>query len=99
MASVMYQPTRDVYVSSGEKPDYSDAKQVSSGELLWRVSWSRDGKILAEQHATIKQMGLDGTGSSMPAEKDTISADPQGCGDVSLSSPGTWRKRAHSISG
>jgi serine/threonine protein kinase/Tol biopolymer transport system component len=81
IASVMRQPTRDVYVSSGEKPDYSDAKQVSSGELLWAVSWSGDGKILAEQDSTIKQMGLDGAGTSMPTQKDSTSQNPRGCGD------------------
>jgi eukaryotic-like serine/threonine-protein kinase len=81
MASVMRQPTRDVYVSNGEKPDYSDAKQVSSGELLWSVSWGADGKILAEQDAAIKSMGLDGAGNSLPTEKGTISQRPHGCGD------------------
>jgi Tol biopolymer transport system component len=81
IASVMRQPTRDVYVSSGAKPDYSDAKQVSSGELLWSVSWTGDGKILAEQDATIKEMGLDGSGNSLPAERDTTSQNPHGCGD------------------
>src|ERR1700690_265246 len=81
IASVMRQATRDVYVSSGEKPDYSDAKQLSSGELLWTVSWTGDGKILAEQDATIKLMGLDGAGNSLPAEKDTTSQNPHGCPD------------------
>ena len=81
IASVMHQATRDVYVSMGEKPDYSDAKQLSSGEVLWTVSWSSDGKILAEQDATIKQMGLDGVGNSLPAEKDTTSQNPHGCAD------------------
>jgi eukaryotic-like serine/threonine-protein kinase len=81
IASVMRQPARDVYVSNGEKPDYSDAKQVSTGELLWAVSWTGDGKILAVQDSTIKIMGLDGTGNSMPAEKGTIPFEPHGCGD------------------
>src|SRR6202451_4589650 len=81
IASVMRQSTRDVYVSNGAKPDYSDAKQVSSGELLWTVSWSGDSKILAEQDSTIKLMELDGTGNSLPTEKDTTSQNPHGCGD------------------
>ena len=81
IASVMRQPSRDVYVSTGAKPDYSDAKQVSSGELLWSVSWSGDNKLLAEQDATIKAMGLDGTGNSLPMEKDTSAQNPHGCGD------------------
>ena len=79
IATVMRQSTRDVYVSSGEKPDYSDAKQLSSGEVLWTVSWSSDGKVLAEQDATIKQIGLDGVGNSLPGEKDTTSQNPHGC--------------------
>jgi serine/threonine protein kinase/Tol biopolymer transport system component len=81
IASVMRQPSRDVYMSSGEKPDYSDAKQVSSGELLWNVSWTGDGKILAEQDSTIKVMGLDGGRNSMPVEKGTAPSQPHGCGD------------------
>ena len=81
IASVMRQSTRDVYVSSGEKPDYSDAKQLSSGEVLWTVSWSADGKVLAEQDATIKQIGLDGVGTSLPGEKDTTSQNPHSCPD------------------
>ena len=81
IASVMRQIIGDVWVSSGEKPDYSDAKQVSSGEVLWTVSWSSDGKILAEQDSTIKLMGLDGVGTSLPGEKDTTSQNPHGCPD------------------
>jgi serine/threonine protein kinase len=81
IASVMRQPSRDVYVSTGAKPDFSDAKQLSSGELLWSVSWSGDNKLLAEQDATIKAMGLDGTGNSLPTEKDTSAQNPHGCGD------------------
>jgi serine/threonine protein kinase/Tol biopolymer transport system component len=81
IASVMRQSVRDVFVSNGEKPDYSDAKQLSSGEMLWTVSWSSDGKVLAEQDATIKQMGLDGVGNSLPVEKDTTSQNPHGCPD------------------
>jgi serine/threonine protein kinase len=81
IASVMRQTTGDVWVSSGGKPDYSDAKQLSSGEVLWTVSWSSDGKVLAEQDATIKQMGLEGVGTSLPGEKDTTSQNPHGCPD------------------
>jgi hypothetical protein len=77
----MRQIIGDVWVSSGEKPDYSDAKQLSSGEVLWTVSWSSDGKVIAEQDATIKVMGLDGVGTSLPAEKDTTSQNPHGCPD------------------
>jgi serine/threonine protein kinase/Tol biopolymer transport system component len=81
IASVMRQTTGDVWLSSGGKPDYSDAKQLSSGEVLWTVSWSSDGKVLAEQDAMIKQMGLDGVGTSLPGEKDTTSQNPHGCPD------------------
>jgi eukaryotic-like serine/threonine-protein kinase len=81
IATVMRQIIGDVWVSSGEKADYSDAKQLSSGEVLWTVSWGSDGKVLAEQDATIKVMGLDGVGTSLPAEKDTTSQNPHGCPD------------------
>jgi eukaryotic-like serine/threonine-protein kinase len=81
IATVMRQSTRDIYVSTGGKPDYSDAKQVSSGELLWKVSWSGNDKLIGEQDSTIKVMGLDGAGNSLPSEKDTTPQNPQGCGD------------------
>ena len=29
--------------------DYSDAKQMTSGDAIDKVSWIRDGKLLAEQ--------------------------------------------------
>jgi Tol biopolymer transport system component len=81
IASVMRQSTRDVYLSTGGKPDYSDAKQISSGELMWKVSWSGNDKLIAEQDSTIKVMGLDGVGNSLPSEKDTTPQNPHGCGD------------------
>jgi eukaryotic-like serine/threonine-protein kinase len=81
IASVMRQSARDVYVSTGGKADYSDAKQISSGELVWTVSWSGNDKILGEEDSTIKAMGLDGAGNSLPSEKGTTPQNPRGCGD------------------
>ena len=45
----MRQSLRDVYVSSGQKADYSDARQVTSGDPAPEVSWARDGNLLTEQ--------------------------------------------------
>jgi WD40 repeat protein len=81
IATVMRQSIRDVYVSTGGRADYSDAKQISSGELVWTVSWSGNDKILGEEDSTIKAMGLDGAGNSLPSEKGTTPQSPRGCGD------------------
>ena len=40
IATIMRQSQRDVYVSSGQKPDYSDARQITSGDLVRDVSWT-----------------------------------------------------------
>ena len=99
IASVMRQSTRDVYVSTGAKPDYSDAKQLSSGEVLWTVSWSSDGKVLAEQDATIKQIGLDGMGASLPGKRTQLRKTRMVVLMVSWSSPAPSPRLVRVISG
>src|SRR5207245_5810472 len=53
IATVMRQSVRDVYVSSGLKADYSDARQVSSGDAVPVVAWARDNNLLTEQGSSI----------------------------------------------
>jgi dipeptidyl aminopeptidase/acylaminoacyl peptidase len=40
IATLMQQSVRDVYVSSGQKADYSDAKQITSGDPVPAISWA-----------------------------------------------------------
>jgi eukaryotic-like serine/threonine-protein kinase len=82
IATVMRQPVRDVYVSSGLKADYSDARQVTSGDLVPQVAWTRDGNLLTEQGTSIREISANGElkGEIAP-EKDTTSLEPDGCGD------------------
>jgi hypothetical protein len=43
IASIIRQSIRYLYVSAGEKPGYSDLKQISSGDPITFVSWTNDG--------------------------------------------------------
>jgi serine/threonine protein kinase/Tol biopolymer transport system component len=82
IATVMSQSVRDVYVSSGLKADYSDARQVTSGDPVPTVSWTRDGKLLTEQGTTIRIIGPDGSSKGeIASEKDTRAVQPYGCSD------------------
>src|SRR5258707_14346602 len=60
IATVMRQSVRDVYVSSGLKADYSDAKQVSSGDSVSVVAWARDGSLLPDQGTSIRELSANG---------------------------------------
>jgi serine/threonine protein kinase/dipeptidyl aminopeptidase/acylaminoacyl peptidase len=60
IATIMRRSERELYVSPGEKPDYSDAKRIPSDELHYAVAWTRNGKLLAEKDSTVEVMGLDG---------------------------------------
>jgi eukaryotic-like serine/threonine-protein kinase len=82
IATVMFQSQRDVYVSSGQKPDYSDAKQITSGDLVQTVSWMPADKLLLQQEASIRVLNLDsGAKIGMASEKDSSSLEPYGCSD------------------
>jgi WD40 repeat protein/predicted Ser/Thr protein kinase len=82
IATVMSQPLRDVYVSSGLKPDYSDARQVTSGDPVPEVSWTRDGKILTRQGTAIRIIDPDGTSKGeIVSEKEAPAVQPYGCSD------------------
>jgi serine/threonine protein kinase len=82
IATIMRQPQRDVYVSSGQKPDYSDAKQITSGDLVSVVSWMPGGKLVMEQDAAIRLLSLDsGAKTGMASDKESTALEPYGCGD------------------
>ena len=82
IATVMHQSVRDVYVSNGQKPDYSDVKQITSGEPVQAVSWTSDGKLLVDQLPVIRFVGPDGAvkGGITP-ENGSAVFNSQGCSD------------------
>ena len=82
IATVMRQSVRDVYLSSGEKPDYSDAREVTSGDPVPTVSWTRDGNLIAEEGSALRVLAPGGSlKNEIAAEKDTDALQPHGCGD------------------
>jgi len=101
IATVMRQSVRDVYLSSGEKPDYSDAREVTSGDPVPTVSWTRDGNLIAEEGSALRVLAPGGElKSEIAAEKDTDALQPHGCSDghivfargaVSTLSVNIWR--------
>jgi serine/threonine protein kinase len=85
IASVMRQSIRDVYVSEGRKPDYSDLKQISSGDPVNFVSWTSDGKLLIHQSDATRVLNDDGAVKSELAPGAGVDAlQPHGCGDGSI---------------
>jgi len=82
IAAVMHQLVRDVYVSHGQKPDYSDVKQVTSGEPVQAVSWTSDGQLLVDQLPVIRFVSTDGAvkGGITP-ENGSAVFNSQGCSD------------------
>jgi serine/threonine protein kinase len=82
IAAVMHQSVRDVYVSHGQKPDYSDVKQVTSGEPVQAVSWTSDGQLLVDQLPVIRLVSPDGAvkGGITP-ENGSAVFNSQGCSD------------------
>jgi len=82
IASVMRQSIRDVYVSSGQKADYSDVKQLPLGDPVFTISWTKNGNLLLQQGESVRSAGLDGTIKTELAEdKDSGNMQPYGCSD------------------
>jgi Tol biopolymer transport system component len=82
IATIMRQSVRDVYVSSGQKADYSDAKQLSSSDPVQSVSWAKDGNLLTEQGSTIRVVDQNGRVSGeIASEKNSVAMQPYGCSD------------------
>ena len=85
IATLMRQSVRDVYVSSGLKADYSDARQVSSGDPVPVVAWTRDNNLLTEQGSSIREISPNGElKGEIASEKDSAAMQPNGCSDGHL---------------
>ena len=85
IATVMRQSVRDVYVSSGLKADYSDARQVSSGDPVPVVAWARDNNLLTEQGSSIREISPNGElKGEIASEKESAAMQPNGCSDGHL---------------
>ncbi|MGA8429921.1 MAG: protein kinase [Candidatus Sulfotelmatobacter sp.] len=85
IATLMRQPVRDVYVSSGLKADYSDVRQVSSGDPVPTVAWARDGNLLMEQGSSIREFSPNGElKGEIASEKGSAAMQPNGCSDGHL---------------
>jgi eukaryotic-like serine/threonine-protein kinase len=82
IATMMRQSVRDIYLSSGQKADYSDAKQVTSGDPAPSISWTSDGYLLVEQYPSIRVMNANGEiKGEIGNEKDSSAMQPSGCSD------------------
>ena len=82
IATVLRQSVRDVYVSSGQKADYSDVRQVTSGDPARVISWTSDGNLVAEQEMSIRVINSSGgLKAEVAQEKESGSLQPYGCGD------------------
>jgi hypothetical protein len=85
IATVMRQSVRDVYVSSGLKADYSDARQISSGDPVPVVAWTRDNNLLTEHGSSIREISPNGElKEEIAPEKDSAAMQPNGCSDGHL---------------
>jgi len=85
IASVMRQSIRDLYVSAGEKPHFSDLKQISSGDPITFVSWTNDGKLLTEQSGVARVIDTaGGVKSELAPGAHAGALQPRGCGDGSV---------------
>jgi eukaryotic-like serine/threonine-protein kinase len=82
IAAVMRESVRDVYVSSGQKADYSDARQVTFGDPVPVVSWTSDGNLLTEQGSRIRVISPNGgLKGEVASDKESGSMQPYGCSD------------------
>jgi eukaryotic-like serine/threonine-protein kinase len=80
IATIMRESIRDVYLSSGQKADYSDARQISSGDAVSDISWTNDGKLLAGEFSTIHILDSSGAVKSEIGERNNAAFEPHGCG-------------------
>jgi len=73
---------RDIYVSSGQKADYSDVRQIPSGDPVPTIAWASDGHLLAEQYPSVRVMDASGEiKGEIASEKDSSAMQPNGCSD------------------
>jgi eukaryotic-like serine/threonine-protein kinase len=82
IATVMQQSLRDVYVSYGQKGDYSDVRQVPSGDPVPTIAWASDRHLLAEEYPSVRVMTASGEiKGEIANEKDSAAMQPNGCSD------------------
>ena len=82
IATIMRQSVSDLYLSAGQKPDYSDAKQVTSGDPISTVSWSKDGNLLRDHDRDVQVLDPDGgVKGAIASDKDSSAFQPYGCSD------------------
>jgi Tol biopolymer transport system component len=82
IATLMQQSLRDIYVSSGQRADYSDVRQVPSGDPVPTISWACDGRLLAEQYPSVRLMDANGDiKGEIANEKGSSAMQPSGCSD------------------
>ena len=82
IATILQQTIRDVYVSAGQKADYSDIRQVTSGDPVPGVGWSKDGNLLIETSPSIRIIDPNGEPKGeIGAEKEAYSVQAQGCSE------------------
>jgi eukaryotic-like serine/threonine-protein kinase len=104
IATVMRQSVRDVYISNGQKPDYSDLRHVTSGDPIPSIAWTKDGQLLAQQGMAIRVLDSDGNQKAQIApEADNAALFPNGCSDghvvftratVKVMAMNVWRSNA-----
>jgi serine/threonine protein kinase/Tol biopolymer transport system component len=102
IAAVMREHTQKLFVSTGERPDYSDAKEIGNGEEVSSVSWTAAGKLLAEQSDGTRVIALDGTSTRL-SDNRMVVLSPQSCpdghlvfarGDPEIASVNIWMSEA-----
>ncbi len=85
IATIMQQTIRDVYVSGGQKSDYSDVRQITSGDPVPGLGWTKDGNLLIEQGPAVRMIDTNGqVKGAIGVEKDSFSAQARGCNDGSI---------------
>jgi len=99
IATILQQTIRDVYVSAGQKADYSDIKQITSGDPVPGLAWSKDGNLLIEQGSSIHIIEPNGEPKGeIGVEKRAFSAQAQSCPDGTVVlARGTLKTSAMSI--
>jgi eukaryotic-like serine/threonine-protein kinase len=103
IATILQQTIRDVYVSAGGKADYSDIKQITSGDPVPGLAWSKDGNLLIEQGSSIHIIDANGEPKGeIGSEKRAFLAQAQSCPDgtvvlargTPISGMSIWRSAA-----
>ena len=81
IATILQQTIRDVYVSADQKHDYSDVRQITSGDAASGVAWSKDGNLLVEKGTSIHIISPNGEPNGEIGAEKTYTAQAQSCPD------------------